>query len=131
MTLLGSTFRNLRTKEFLEAQDYIFQSMDSHEPDRGVSGLPSDVKSKILMIVNFYNDLGRLVVHGALDEEVALSSFGENLYQTWIVLHVFIESERNLLPVRFMLYFEDMACRVRDRGQRSVGEHFNLRKWGG
>jgi hypothetical protein len=129
LTLLGSTFRNLRTEEFIQAQDFIYYELPMLDPKDGIGGLPSESRLRVLLVLNFYNDLGRLVVHGALDEEVVLSSFGENLHQTWVLSREFISRERELLPVRFMLYLEDLACRVRERGQRNVGEEFHLREW--
>ena len=129
MLLLGSTFESLRTTKFYNAQEYIYEHMQEHDPSGGFSSLPPDVKEKVLLVTLFYNDLGRLVVHGALSEKAVLSSFGEAIRQTWEILREFIESERNVSPFKFMLYYEDMACRVRDRARFDIARELNLRTW--
>jgi hypothetical protein len=129
MLLLGSTFESLRTTKFYDAQDYIYERMQEHDPSGGFRGLPVDVKEKVLLVTLFYNDLGRLVVHGALSEKAVLSSFGEAIRQTWEILHEFVEADRLVYPFKFMLYYEDMACRMRDRGNFDIVREFKLRTW--
>jgi hypothetical protein len=130
LNLLSSSFANLRSPEFISSQQYVARNMDQHDPSLGYSGLPEEVRIKILTVSHFYNDLGRLIVHKGIDESIALSSFGEGLFNSWTILQPFIESERIQSPTRFMLYFEHLATLIRDQGgPLTVGREFQLRSW--
>ncbi|HEY6796789.1 MAG TPA: hypothetical protein VI248_19130 [Kineosporiaceae bacterium] len=133
MTILGGAFASFRTPAFISAQNYVYYKMGQHDVNLGYRGLPEEIRQDILMVSHFYNDLGRMVAYEALDEDVAVPSFGGALHQSWETLRPFIEKEREFMSaegrVRFMVYFEDMACRVRRRYDRGEDFYRGLLKW--
>jgi hypothetical protein len=129
LAILQSAFASLRMEFFIYAQEYVYRRMGRHAPGRGYRGLAPRVRIKVLAVSNFYNDLGKLVTHGALNEEAALASFGVSLAATWAILEPFIDAERKLTGLPFMVYFEDMACRARDRPPASIYRTLGLRRW--
>jgi hypothetical protein len=86
MTILGGAFASFRTPAFISSQDYVYYKMGQHDAGLGYRGLPEDIRSGILMVSHFYNDLGRMVAYQALDEDVAIPSFGGALYRSWEIL---------------------------------------------
>lgn len=118
-------FKETREPEFSRAIEYISTRLAiEHAPDHGYRSLPPDVKRDIRRVSLFYDDVGKLVAFGVVEERLVIGSYGLNIVNMWDVLAPYIYKER-MLTTRAMLYFEDLAARAKARPMASV--HAQLR----
>jgi hypothetical protein len=118
-------FKETREPEFSRAIEYISTRLAiEHAPDHGYRSLPPDVKRDIRRVSLFYDDVGKLVAFGVVEERLIIGSYGLNIVNMWDVLAPYIYKER-MLTTRAMLYFEDLAARAKARPMDSV--HAQLR----
>jgi hypothetical protein len=125
-----NAFKDTRSTDFFEAQEYIVHRLGGdHDTDRGVRGLPEDVRDQIRTVGLFYDDLAKLVAHGVISEQFVIGSYGANIVGVWEALEPFVYEERNLRTSRFFIYFEDLAARVRRRPPAKVHAELGLRRY--
>ncbi|MGW7208845.1 DUF4760 domain-containing protein [Streptomyces sp. NPDC054837] len=119
-------FRETREPEFSKAIEYISTRLAAEHPsDQGYRALPSEVKRDIRRVSLFYDDVGKLVAHGVVEESLIIGSYGLNIVNMWDVLAPYIYKER-ILTTKAMLYFEDLAARAKARPMESVHSHLRL-----
>ncbi|MDQ0600804.1 hypothetical protein QF037_005149 [Streptomyces canus] len=80
------------------------------------------MKRDIRRVSLFYDDVGKLVAHGVVEESLIIGSYGLNIVNMWDVLAPYIYKER-ILTTKAMLYFEDLAARAKARPMESVHAH--------
>jgi hypothetical protein len=62
-------FREVQTSDFLKATKYIRNRLRSeHSIDLGVNALPEEALSCVLRVCGLYEDIGKLVAFGIIDE---------------------------------------------------------------
>lgn len=119
-------FRETREPEFSKAIEYISTRLTAEHPsDQGYRALPSEVKRDIRRVSLFYDDVGKLVAHGVVEESLIIGSYGLNIVNMWDVLAPYIYKER-ILTAKAMLYFEDLAARAKARPMESVHSRLRL-----
>ncbi|MFG2794052.1 hypothetical protein [Streptomyces sp. NPDC048419] len=101
-------FRETRTLEFSRSTEYIRDRLAGD----GYRNLPEEVKVHIRRVGLFYDDIGTLVVHGIVDEQLVLGAYGNAILRAWDRLAPFVYAERNKHRNVSMVYFEDLACRA-------------------
>ncbi|MFE4581046.1 DUF4760 domain-containing protein [Streptomyces chartreusis] len=119
-------FRETRQPEFSRAIEYI--SLDlarEHSPDSGYRRLPEEPLRHVRLVSLFYDDVGKLVAHGVVDERLIIGSYGPNIVNMWEVLAPYFYREREL-TTKAMVYFEDLAHRARVRPQARVHSELGL-----
>ncbi|MER6130510.1 hypothetical protein [Streptomyces sp. NPDC001815] len=82
------------------------------------------MKRDIRRVSLFYDDVGKLVSFGVVEERLIIGSYGLNIVNMWDALAPYIYKER-MLTTRAMVYFEDLAARAKARPMDSV--HAQLR----
>jgi hypothetical protein len=107
-----------RSDDFQQAQDYVLNVLASeHEPNLGVTRLPEDARRRVLRVVTFFTGLGNLVFFDIADEEFVIGFLGNRTNQAWKRLEPYIIQERIRQGNRdFLVFFEDLVCRIRERG---------------
>lgn len=123
-------FKISREASFLETQRFIREELtDAHAPSLGLSGLPEPLRSDIFSLTWFYDDLGKLVAHGIVSEDLILGAFGDALVRTWSPLRPYVYREREIRSSTFQAYFEDLAERARRLGPQVVHARMGLLTW--
>ncbi|MFI7410296.1 hypothetical protein ACIBU0_16700 [Streptomyces sp. NPDC049627] len=120
-------FRETRQSEFSRAIEYIKSDLArDHSPEFGYRRLPDEPLGHVRRVSLFYDDVGKLVAHGIVDERLIIGSYGPNILNMWEVLAPYIYREREL-TTKAMIYFEDLAHRARVRPQARVHAELGLR----
>lgn len=123
-------FREGREPTFLEASQYILKRLEAeHSTDLGVKSLPEDALLHVLRVGGWYEDVGKLVVFGILDESIAIGSVGIGIERTWEVMRPYIYKERELSKSQFWIFFEDLAYRCSINPPRKVRAALGLRQF--
>ncbi|MGI5405074.1 DUF4760 domain-containing protein [Streptomyces sp. CA-135486] len=119
-------FRETREPEFSQAIEYVSTQLAAdHPPDSGYRRLPPEAKRHVRRISLFYDDVGKLVAHGVVDERLIIGSYGLNVVNMWDALAPYIYRER-ILTTKAMLYFEDLAARAKARPMETVHAEIGL-----
>ncbi|MFF4550416.1 hypothetical protein [Streptomyces sp. NPDC001435] len=119
-------FRETRQPDFSRAIEYISSDLArQYSPELGYRRLPEEPLRHIRRVSLFYDDVGKLVAHGVVDERLIIGSYGPNILNMWDVLAPYIYREREL-TTKAMIYFEDLAHRARVRPQSSVHAELGL-----
>jgi hypothetical protein len=120
-------FRETRQPDFSRAIEYIKWDLGrQYSPESGYRRLPDEPLRHIRRVSLFYDDVGKLVAHGVVDERLIIGSYGPNIIQMWDVLAPYIYREAEL-TTKAMVYFEDLAHRARARPQSDVHGALGLR----
>ncbi|MFG2941548.1 hypothetical protein [Streptomyces sp. NPDC048282] len=119
-------FRETRQPEFSHAIEYISSDLArDHSPESGYRSLPDEALRRIRLVGLFYDDVGKLVAHGVVDERLIIGSYGPNIVNMWDVLAPYFYREREL-TTKAMVYFEDLAHRARTRPQARIHSELRL-----
>jgi hypothetical protein len=106
-------FNHSRSPEWFEAQEYVLTSLaHEHQADHGWRGLPDQARTHANTIGLFYDDLGKLVAHGMVDQRLVIGSYGTNIVGLWDALAPYVYTERRKHALHFWIYFEDLAART-------------------
>ncbi|MFF0206209.1 hypothetical protein [Streptomyces sp. NPDC005017] len=120
-------FRETRQPDFSRAIEYIKTDLAREQsPEFGYRRLPEEPLRHVRRVSLFYDDVGKLVAHGVVDERLIVGSYGPNIINMWEVLAPYIYRERELTSAA-MIYFEDLAHRARARPQAHVHQELGLR----
>ncbi|MFF5234701.1 hypothetical protein [Dactylosporangium sp. NPDC000521] len=110
-----NAFQETRSPAWFEAQEYILSRLaEEHAADLGHRGLPLPARTHANTIGLFYDDLGKLVVHGVIDQRLVIGAYGTTIVRLWDVLAPYIYAERQTHGLHFWVYFEDLATRTAD-----------------
>ena len=106
-------FKETRSAAWFEAQEYVLTALaKEHEADRGHRGLPEQARAHANTIGLFYDDLGKLVAHGMIDQSLVIGAYGTNIVRLWDALAPYVYTERREHGLHFWIYFEDLAART-------------------
>jgi hypothetical protein len=119
-----------RSEDFQRAQDYVLNVLPSeHEASLGVTGLPEDARQHVHQVVAYFTGLAGLVFFDIADEEFVIGILGYRINKAWDVLEPYIVQERKLQNnPDFLVFFEDLVCRIRERGPAVYAYRFKLKK---
>jgi hypothetical protein len=88
-------FKETRSAAWFEAQEYVLTELaKEHEPDCGHRGLPEQARAHANTIGLFYDDLGKLVAHGMIDQSLVIGAYGTNIVRLWDALAPYVYTER-------------------------------------
>jgi hypothetical protein len=121
-------FKESRNPEWFAAQEYILNQLaEEHAPACGWRGLPMTSRTHVNTIGLFYDDLGKLVAHGMIDERIVIGSYGTMITLVWDALAPYVYAEREAHGLYFWIYFEDLAVRVAATHPKTVYAKLRLR----
>jgi len=121
-------FKETRSAVWFEAQEYVLSELaKEHESDCGHRGLPEPARIRVNTIGLFYDDLGKLVAHGMIDQSLVIGAYGTNIVRLWDALAPYVYTERREHGLHFWIYFEDLAARTAATHPEVVYAHLHLR----
>ena len=100
-----------------------------HDPSLGVTRLPEKARMRVLRVIAFFTGLGGLVFFDIVDEEFVVGLFGGRALKAWDALEPYIIQERTLESnPDFLVFFEDIVCRIHERGPAVDAYRFKLKR---
>lgn len=111
LPILLDFFREVREPEFRRSQRVMYERLPECSPERGLSGLPEDVRSSVLPIVQYYDNLGALVGNKLVTPEVVLSVYSDPVDRCWRLVYPFLAREREIRSQsEYGVFFEHIAA---------------------
>ncbi|BAL88265.1 hypothetical protein AMIS_30450 [Actinoplanes missouriensis 431] len=123
-------FSRFRTQEFFDAQQFIFDELP-RRPVEPYTDLPLEVRSHLRMVGGLYDDLGKLVAHGIVKEELIIGSNGSQARRIWEAIEPFVRAERDKRNSNLWIYLEDLAYRTTRKPPAAIHEKLNLHPYAG
>jgi hypothetical protein len=115
--IAAALYKELRSDKALHILRYIY----SLEPGEDGKLLTSEHRNDIDYILDNLGIVGRLIIQGIVDEDLAIEAFGGvPALRCWYQLVNYVIEERGKRGKQFGSYFEDFACRAL--------KHFKKRK---
>ena len=125
-------FDQFRTQEFFDARQFIFDRLNKDfDPPVAYTDLPQDVRTKVRIVAGRYDDLGKLVAHGIVSEELIIGSNGTAIRRVWESVAPFVLDERRKSGAQTWRYLEDLACRATRTPPSAVYAKLGLRRYTG
>ena len=122
-----NAFREARTPEWFEARDYILERLgDEFPPECGIAGLPEEPRMRVRRVGFFYDNLGVLVAHRVVSEDVVLGFFGPGMVQLWDIVAPYFGREGERVGIRYLIFYEHLVSRFRARGPEHVVRRLRL-----
>lgn len=114
---------------YLKAEKYLLNDLpQEHSADRGVTELPNPARTHALTIGMFFDDLGKVVAHDIVHQDIIVGSFGSGIIRMWDALAPYVYQQRRTHANHFWVYFEDLAVRAAARPSAVVYADLDLRK---
>ncbi|MCE7048533.1 DUF4760 domain-containing protein [Streptomyces purpurascens] len=127
LAMILEGFRDTRGDDYLEAVEYVLYRLAVEHPQPvAYQQLPEESRRYIQRVGLFYNDLGKLVAHGLVDESLIIGAYGGSLLRAWNLLAPYVYLERQEHQRQPMRYFEDLAWRVSSRRPETVYRELGL-----
>lgn len=125
-------FDQFRSEEFFAARQYVFLDLNKDfEHPIAYTDLPPDVRTKVRIVGGRYDDLGKLVAHGVVGEELIIGSGGTAIRRVWEAVAPFVYEERRKTGALTWAYLEDLAERARRNPPQAIytklGLYYNRR----
>ncbi|MDQ3276123.1 MAG: hypothetical protein M3Q39_14145 [Actinomycetota bacterium] len=106
-------FKETRSTAWFEAQEYVLTKLaEEHAADCGIHGLPVSARTHTKSVGLFFDDLGKLVAHGVIDQNLVIGAYGTPIVRLWDALAPYVYAERQTHKLHFWVYFEDLAART-------------------
>ena len=123
-------FSRFRTQEFFDAQQFVFDELP-RQPVQPYTDLPLETRSQVRMVGGLYDDLGKLVAHGIVKEELIIGSNGPQARRIWETVEPFVRAERNKRNSNLWIYLEDLAYRTTRKPPAAIHEKLKLHQYAG
>jgi hypothetical protein len=123
-------FSRFRTQEFFDAQQFIFDELPQ-QPVRPYTDLSLEARSQLRMVGGLYDDLGKLVAHGIVKEELIIGSNGPQARRIWETIEPFVRAERDKRNSNLWIYLEDLAYRTTQKPPAVIHEKLKLHRYAG
>jgi hypothetical protein len=108
-----NVFSQFRSHEYFEAQQYVWYQLNrDFEQPIAYTELPLAARSKVRTVAGLYDDLGKLVAHGIIREELIIGSNGVAARRIWEAVQPFVLEERRKRKSNLWIYLEDLAYRT-------------------
>jgi hypothetical protein len=122
-------FNASRSPQWFEAQEYILNKLPrEHAAGCGWRDLPQQARDHVNTIGLFYDDLGKLVAHRMIRQNLVIGSYGEMIVHLWDVLAPYVYQERRAHMPHFWVYFEDLAARTAKTPPQAVYSQLRLHR---
>ena len=123
--------REWRTEEFLESEDFVLNKLaKEYSPDKGVSGLPFEMRRYVTRFAQFYSSLGMMWVFDAVDKSLIMSTVSYRVQAAWIALEPYIMTERRMGRPAYLTFFEHLACVTSEADTLQLQRSLGLRSFG-
>jgi len=98
------------------------------DPAAGFTGLRQPAAEYAYLVSNFFDDLGKLIAHKIIKEDVVIGTYGQAGFNAWAILKPYVEGQRVLNRSNFQIYFEHLANRVAARPPETIHKKLGLLK---
>jgi hypothetical protein len=121
-------FGQFRSEEFFEARQYVFHDLNKDFADPiPYTDLPPEARTKVRIVGGRYDDLGKLVAHGVVNEELIIGSNGTAIRRVWEAVAPFVFAERRKTGALTWAYLEDLADRALRNPPQAIYAKLGLR----
>ncbi|MEV6196255.1 hypothetical protein AB0M19_28105 [Streptomyces sp. NPDC051920] len=128
LPIVLESFGETRTQEWTVCREYINERLATeHDPRGGLVGLPEPIKHQVRKVAFFFDDLGKLVAHRVVDEDLILGAYGGSVLAMWRALAPYIAAQREIDGAGTAVYFEDLARRAHTRTGTEIYARIGLR----
>jgi hypothetical protein len=125
-----NVFSQFRTQEFFDAQQYVFHQLNREfEEPTAYTELPLEARSQVRAVAGLYDDLGKLVAHGIVREELVIGSNGTQARRIWEAVEPFVLEERRKRKSNLWIYLEDLAYRSTRTPPASIYAKLKLHRY--
>lgn len=123
-------FRETRSPEFRRSIEYVLYHLREEFPAPvSYLELPEGPKEHVRQVAFFYDELGKLVVHGIVDRDLVIGSYGLSIYRTWIAIAPYVYRERDLRQRTVLPYLEHMAAVTSEITAADIHRKMKLRSF--
>ncbi|MEV6491449.1 hypothetical protein AB0M20_22975 [Actinoplanes sp. NPDC051633] len=120
-------FDQFRTPEFFTARQFVYHRLNKEfDPPVALVDLPVEAQTAVRLVAGRYDDLGKLVAHGIVDEDLIIGSNGTATRKVWAAVAPFVLLDRAENNATTWCYLEDLARRVERKPPRAVYERLQL-----
>ncbi|MBB5938973.1 DUF4760 domain-containing protein [Streptomyces zagrosensis] len=114
LPVILEAFKMHHNPAYLEAEKYLLHELaQEHSADCGCTGLPEPARTHALTIGMYFDDLGKLVAHDVIDQNLIVGSYGvEGIVCMWDALAPYVYQQRRTHDNHFWIYFENLAART-------------------
>lgn len=105
-------FAKFRTEEFFSSYQYVLYRFRDEFPEPvPVTSLPHEARTHLRNVGGLYDDLGKLVAHGIIREELVIGGRGDSVIRVWDIIVPYVYADRRLKTPNLWIYLEDLAAR--------------------
>jgi hypothetical protein len=122
----------LRTTELHENFEIVCRDIGGHDPEKGIVGLPQELRRRVYDICYFLQQIAAMVAIGLVDERRATALFRARTVAAWAAVAPFVRAERLVNPItgpEFMTTLEVFATKAAtitpDVGQQILRKYLN------
>ncbi|WP_030204714.1 hypothetical protein [Streptomyces sp. NRRL S-87] len=113
LAMILNGFSETRDPGYTQAIEYVlYRLRDDYPQPISYLAFAEPHKAHVRRVGLFFDDLGKLVAHGVVDEKLIIGAYGRSVLRAWTVLAPFIYQERSEHQRTPFRYFEDLAHRV-------------------
>ncbi|RPF30342.1 hypothetical protein [Streptomyces sp. TLI_185] len=128
LAMIFDGFRETRTPAFRTSVEYVLYHLRDEFPNVvSYLDLPEEPKEHVRQVAFFYDELGKLVVHGAVDRDLIIGSYGLSIHRAWIAVAPYVYRERELRQRAVLPYLEHMAAVTSEITAADVHRKMKLR----
>jgi hypothetical protein len=132
LPVILEVFNQFRTPEFVEARRYVYDDLNTEfDPPVAYTDLPAEVQARVRTVAGRYDDLGKLVAHGIVGEDLIIGSNGSAVRRVWKSVEPFVRAERRKRDATTWIYLEDLAYRAARKPPRDIYAKLGLDRHAG
>jgi hypothetical protein len=129
LPVILEVFNQFRTPEFFAARQYVYDDLNTEfDPPVAYTELPAEVQARVRTVAGRYDDLGKLVAHGIVSEDLIIGSNGTAVRKVWEAVAPFVLAERRKRDAVTWIYLEDLAYRAARRPPRAIYAKLGLNR---
>ncbi|MCZ2807590.1 hypothetical protein O2W18_20990 [Modestobacter sp. VKM Ac-2983] len=130
LTVVTDVLDRLHEPQYADAVKKVREGgfLEGIDPDGGYDAMPGDKRALALWLTEYFDDLGKLVAYGVIDEDLVLGSYGNSIDRSWTTLRGFIYAQRRFNGTQFNSYFEHLAQLARKRPPAIIHKKLGLLK---
>ncbi|WP_138733096.1 DUF4760 domain-containing protein [Modestobacter excelsi] len=126
LSVVKDIFGQRGRPDFVEALNAVRAIPYPLNTNVGIEGLPDGLRNKAKLVMAFYEDLGKLVAHGIVDEDLIIGALGHSVVWAWTPLERFILAQREKNQTEYFIYFQHLAARAMARTPKQVHKKLGL-----
>jgi len=129
LPIIIDAFKETRTLQFSQSIEFVRDKLSvDYSSEDGYRNLPEQAKAHIRRVGLFYDDIGKLVAHQIVDEQLVIGAYGSAVVKMWDRMAPFVYAERQRHDNLTMAYFEDLASRAYETTMQDVHRGIHLRR---